>query len=111
MQGSHRPDHDNTTVHQDRTLRVLKQGEQSEIVRQLQRQLARIGYRDMDGAPRADGTFGDRTRHAVEAFQYDYGLVVDGVVGPRTMAALKHAEYAHHALKSSATCSGEVLAG
>jgi murein L,D-transpeptidase YcbB/YkuD len=103
MQGSHGANHDSTIIHRDDTSSVLKQGEQGEVVRQLQRRLLGIGYCDVDGAPRADGMFGDRTRQAVEAFQYDYGLIVDGVVGPKTVLALKHAEYAHRFFKSSAT--------
>jgi putative chitinase len=94
MQGSHGANRDNAVIPHGDTTRVLKLGEQGEVVRQLQRQLLGIGYRDVDGAPRTDGVFGDRTRQAVEAFQYDYGLIVDGVVGPKTVLALKHAEYA-----------------
>ena len=36
----------------------------------------------------ADGIFGNGTRNAVIAFQRSKGLVADGVVGPRTWAAL-----------------------
>jgi hypothetical protein len=35
-----------------------------------------------------DGYFGPRTTAAVEAFQRDYGLVVDGIVGAQTLQAL-----------------------
>ncbi len=34
------------------------------------------------------GLFGDSTRLAVQAFQSVYGLVADGIVGPKTFAAL-----------------------
>jgi peptidoglycan hydrolase-like protein with peptidoglycan-binding domain len=74
---------------------VLKQGERGDAVRQLQHQLGKMGYHDVDQPLLADGQFGDRTRHAVEAFQYDYGLDVDGIVGVSTAAALRHAEHAH----------------
>jgi peptidoglycan hydrolase-like protein with peptidoglycan-binding domain len=70
----------------------LKPDEEGEEVQELQYLLIRIGYHDTDGDLLADGYFGDPTRRAVEAFQYDYGLVVDGWVGTKTMAALKHAE-------------------
>ena len=73
---------------------LLRHGAHGEPVRQLQRLLNQIGYRDIDGELPVDGDFGDRTRWAVEAFQYDYGLAVDGVVGDRTRAALKHAKCA-----------------
>lgn len=64
---------------------------QGDAVRELQDHLLTLGYRDLDGPVRADGYFGDRTRRAVEAFQYDYGLAVDGVAGPKTWRALRHA--------------------
>jgi len=35
-----------------------------------------------------DYLFGNKTRQAVEAFQRSHGLVVDGVVGPKTWAAI-----------------------
>lgn len=54
-------------------------------VRELQQQLTARGY--SPGA--ADGIFGNRTDAAVRAFQQANGLAVDGIVGPRTMAALQ----------------------
>lgn len=38
---------------------------------------------------RVDGHFGERTLEAVLAFQKSKGLVPDGVVGPKTLAALR----------------------
>ena len=38
-----------------------------------------------------DGHWGWRTRSAVEAFQFDHGLVVDGLWGPRTEQAMRQA--------------------
>ena len=37
---------------------------------------------------KTDGVFGQRTRDAVEAFQSDVGLRVDGIVGPKTRQIL-----------------------
>src|SRR5688572_11991984 len=39
-------------------------------------------------AAEVDGFFGPRTQAAVEAFQRDYGLVADGMVGRQTITQL-----------------------
>jgi peptidoglycan hydrolase-like protein with peptidoglycan-binding domain len=57
----------------------------SPLVRAAQRDLERAGY--PPGG--IDGRYGPRTRQAVIAFQTSHGLDVDGVVGPRTWAALE----------------------
>ncbi len=54
-------------------------------VRQIQRRLAGYGY-----PVAVDGNFGPRTTGTVKAYQRRHGLVADGVVGPRTRAALFH---------------------
>jgi DNA invertase Pin-like site-specific DNA recombinase len=71
---------------------VLAQGagmgaKPSAQVRQVQRTLQRRGY-DV-GAPGVDGRFGPLTAAAVRRLQAARGLVVDGLVGPRTRAALR----------------------
>lgn len=53
----------------------------------LQVVLAQVGY---SPGP-IDGLFGKRTEAAVKSFQGDYGLVVDGQVGPRTWEKLVNA--------------------
>lgn len=35
-----------------------------------------------------DGDFGPNTENAVKEFQGDYGLTVDGIVGPESWAAI-----------------------
>lgn len=71
---------------------VLEEGSEGEQVEQLQRALARLGYHDASGrALAADGDFGKRTREAVEAFQRERGLDVDGRVGRDTLAELAKA--------------------
>lgn len=51
---------------------------------QVQERLIALGYRP---GP-ADGRDGPKTREAVRAFQRDKGLAVDGIAGPKTLAAL-----------------------
>jgi murein DD-endopeptidase MepM/ murein hydrolase activator NlpD len=63
---------------------VLSIGSRSEQVRRLQRALGAKGF---DPGP-ADGIFGPLTLTAVLSFQKYEKLYVDGLVGPRTSAAL-----------------------
>lgn len=63
---------------------TLKQGAKGAAVKDLQAKLnAKGGY-----GLAVDGDFGARTTNAVKAFQRARGLTADGVVGPRTWAAL-----------------------
>ncbi|MFZ9736824.1 MAG: peptidoglycan-binding domain-containing protein [Prochlorotrichaceae cyanobacterium] len=55
----------------------------SEVTR-LQDRLADLGYFEASST----GFFGPITQEAVTRFQQDYGLQVDGVAGPQTLAAL-----------------------
>lgn len=59
----------------------------SEAVRALQRRLVASGYTP---GP-IDGRYGPMTDRAVIRFQSEHGLQVDGIAGPRTMAALDSA--------------------
>jgi len=54
-------------------------------VGEVQALLARIGF----DPGRVDGIFGPTTAHAVEDFQHNCGLYVDGVCGPDTIRALQ----------------------
>ena len=55
-------------------------------VKQLQNLLLWFNY-DI-GESGADGKFGNNTLAAVKAFQEDNNLVVDGIAGKKTIAAL-----------------------
>lgn len=71
---------------------VLEEGSTGEPVEHLQRALARLGFEEASGRPLIpDGHFGRKTREAVEAFQRDRGLDVDGRVGRNTTTALAEA--------------------
>lgn len=69
--------------------RNLRNGDEGEDVRTLQSYLIDLGY-DL-GRWGADGDFGDATELAVEKFQRDRKLSVDGVYGPKSHAALMDA--------------------
>jgi len=71
---------------------TLQQGNSGLAVQQLQRRLKDLGF----SLPKygVDGKFGNETRKAVMDFQYTYFGIreeVDGIVGPRTWAALNEA--------------------
>lgn len=65
---------------------VLREGSKGPHVANLQRALHERGY-----TLTADGDYGPKTRAAVERFQRDRGLSVDGVAGPQVAEALKGA--------------------
>lgn len=70
-------------------LGVLDAGDRGPDVLALQQRLNQLGVRDAQGLPlREDGDFGRRTREAIEDFQREHGLAVDGRVGGDTRAAL-----------------------
>ena len=67
---------------------TLRQGDSGESVRWLQWYLFKLGYlKESD----IDGSFGPTTLSAVEKFQTDKKLDVDGLVGSGTRGALKTA--------------------
>lgn len=70
--------------------RTLRQGMKGDDVAQVQTLLRNRGYSIRYGADGSGrGTFGPQTDKAVRGFQGQSKLAVDGVVGPRTMAALQ----------------------
>lgn len=69
--------------------RILKNGMTGDDVKELQTCLIGLDY-DC-GIWGADGEFGDATELAVERFQHAHGCMVDGEVGPETLAALNKA--------------------
>lgn len=73
--------------HSSSATHPLRYGSEGSTVKHLQRQLNAINFHlDVDSA------FGAKTRRAVMAFQRANGLVPDGIVGPKTRAALSNTE-------------------
>jgi len=62
---------------------TIRQGSNRQSVKWLQWQLNNLGYPLV-----VDGVWGPRTNAAVLAFQQQHGLLVDGLVGPKTKAEL-----------------------
>ena len=60
---------------------LLKEGSRGQEVAELQQALGIKG----------NGVFGAGTRKAVESYQQKNGLLVDGIVGPQTLAAIREA--------------------
>jgi N-acetylmuramoyl-L-alanine amidase len=63
---------------------VVKQGNTGATVRKIQQKLKNWGY--YKGS--VDGIFGSRTKEAIKYFQRKNGLKVDGIAGPKTLAAM-----------------------
>lgn len=73
-------------VAEDRVLKYTQPYMRGDDVRQVQNRLIALGYGV--GSKGADGVFGQNTLWAVNAFQTERGLPVDGIVGASTLAAL-----------------------
>lgn len=71
-------------VEPDHTFPVLRRGSQGEWVERLQIALAAAGYALLT----IDGDFGPATEGAVKLLQRSRGLLVDGIAGPKSFAAL-----------------------
>ncbi|MGE6299615.1 C40 family peptidase, partial [Guptibacillus hwajinpoensis] len=63
-------------------------GDRGEAVTALQTELESLGYYSYN----LDGIYGQITEDAVEEFQEDEGLTVDGIAGPEVMGALSSSE-------------------
>ena len=63
---------------------LSKYGSRGDEVRQIQTKLKRWGYYNGN----IDGIFGSQTLAAVKYFQRKNGLTVDGIAGPKTLAAM-----------------------
>ncbi|MBP1932842.1 spore cortex-lytic enzyme [Ammoniphilus resinae] len=63
---------------------IVKKGAQGGDVWELQGRLKFLGFYTGD----IDGVFGTRTYRALRNFQYEFGLKVDGVLGPKTKLKL-----------------------
>lgn len=66
-------------------LALSKMGSRGEEVKKIQTALRDLGYFNSQ----IDGIYGTLTKKAVERFQKDYGLTVDGIAGKNTLKALK----------------------
>jgi hypothetical protein len=66
---------------------TLSPGASGPQVKVLQHALTALGY----SPGKADGVYGPSTKQAVMEFQKAQGLTQDGVVGPKTLSALKQA--------------------
>lgn len=84
--------------------KTLKNGMSGPAVKELQQKLLDLGY--YLGRWGADGDFGAATENAVMAFQDQHSLTVDGIVGPKTWAALDGENTPHREPKYTITIRG-----
>ncbi len=74
---------------------------QSESIRKLQEDLVALGYSNARGAKgKADGTLNANTRQAIESFQREQHLNVDGFASMRTIKAVERASLAQDGIRS-----------
>lgn len=83
---------------------VLRRGSRGNLVTTLQSKLRNWGY--YNGA--IDGIFGAATETAVRSFQRKNGLSVDGIVGPKTAAALGMSISTSSSSTSSSSSNGNL---
>ncbi len=83
---------------------ALRRGSKGDEVAAVQKRLKQWGY--YDGA--VDGVFGAATERAVRLFQKKNGLTVDGVIGPKTAAAIGISLSGSSASQSAGAANGDV---
>lgn len=71
------------------TARLIREGDRSQEVADVQARLRSLGLEIDDEA----GVFGESTRHAVRAFQQRRSILTDGIVGPHTWDELVEASW------------------
>lgn len=89
----------------DRMLYITRPMLQGDDVRDLQRQLNRLGF----DAGYDDGLFGPQTFEAVREFQLNVGLDVDGITGPSTVDLLSRLHRQHQRSPAYAVRERELL--
>lgn len=88
----------------DGTLKIGMQGTEVEL---MQKMLQNLGY-DI-GSYGVDGDFGKDTLYALRAFQKDQNLIVDGIYGPQSRAALTKAYNKKAPTSTSPTSKGAYM--
>ncbi len=85
---------------------LSKYGSRGEEVRQIQTKLKRWGYYSGN----IDGIYGSQTLSAVKWFQSKNGLTVDGIAGPKTLAAMGITETNNNTSSSTSNSDLNLLA-
>ena len=67
-----------TAAEADEKYDLIKKGSNGEVVKAVQTKLIELGYLD----DKADGSYGNKTKTAVELFETEQGLTVDGSLEP-----------------------------
>jgi peptidoglycan hydrolase-like protein with peptidoglycan-binding domain len=70
---------------------LLQKGDRGREVRLLQEKLVALGHMTQSQMDTGVGIFGPHTERAVEEFQHEHGLEINGILTPETRAALKAA--------------------
>ena len=85
------------------TAAIYRYGSTDSEVANIQKQLIDLGY-DV-GSSNNDGIYGAQTVNAVKRFQKDHNLVIDGIMGPATIAELNKLSQLSSSYKGIVTAS------